>query len=62
MNDGEAEEENRDMSLMKCDNCGRIVDTDEDTACFQESFGGIDGRSEVVCLCEPCREESGDDE
>lgn len=42
------------MSLMRCDRCGRMVDTDEDPASL---FPFTMGEMPYDCLCEQCREE-----
>lgn len=41
------------MSLMRCNYCERVVDTDEDL----ESLYVTDGQ----CVCEHCREEDDDE-
>lgn len=42
------------MSLMHCDNCGRIVDTDDDPAAL---YPFTMDEMPYDCLCEQCREE-----
>lgn len=44
------------MSMMRCDGCGRMVDTDEDPESV--SYTDIWG---TPCLCEQCREEDEDE-
>lgn len=37
------------MSIARCEHCGDLVDTDEETDCYDYEACG--------CLCTPCREE-----
>lgn len=38
------------MSLLHCERCTGLIDTDDDPACFVET-----GKEEI-CLCERCRQ------
>ncbi len=41
------------MSLIKCDKCDAIIDSDEDPDCFIEN---LTGHGEDYVACERCRE------
>ena len=44
------------MSMIRCELCSRLIDSDDDPECFVEEFwtGTTPERDGV--LCEPCRE------
>lgn len=41
------------MSMIRCDECDRIFDSDDDPGCFDEDGDRV--------ICEPCREEIDDE-
>ena len=43
------------MSMDRCHDCGRAVDTDDDPGCYIE-IGNQRRLHKEVCICEPCRE------
>ena len=54
------------MSMDRCAECERPIDTDEDTDCYRKAdnpkmYWGEDGdyRCDNVCLCEGCRDQMG---
>lgn len=42
------------MSLIACQECGRIIDSDDDPDCFVE--GNYTAKRLNMVLCEQCRE------
>lgn len=45
------------MSMIQCDDCGRIFDSDEDPDCFVSERGSI----LAGVLCESCRQPTASD-
>ena len=43
------------MSMMRCEHCSNLIDTDEDVECFTRDERGRYG--EGPCLCENCRDD-----
>ena len=43
------------MSIDRCHDCGRLVDTDDDPECYIE-IGNMRRLHKETCVCEPCRE------
>lgn len=57
------------MSMDRCGECSRPIDTDEDPECYRlrsdpKRYWGDDGnyRPDNICLCAWCREAKGLDE
>lgn len=48
------------MSMERCHNCGRAIDTDFDAECYVD-IGNMRRLENIVPLCEPCRETVLDD-
>lgn len=44
------------MSLLHCERCAGLIDTDDDPECFVEI-----GHEEEICLCERCRQRHEDE-
>ena len=50
------------MSMDRCHDCGRLVDTDDDLECYVD-IGDQRWHMKEVCICESCREDRiADDE
>jgi hypothetical protein len=46
------------MSIIRCDRCSRLIDSDYDLECFCEVMDyGDDGATKTRVLCEPCRDD-----
>ena len=43
------------MSIDRCHDCRRLVDTDDDPECYVE-IGNMRRLHKEACVCEPCRE------
>lgn len=43
------------MSMIRCEDCDRIIDSDDDPECFVE-VGNMRHLYKTKILCEPCRE------
>lgn len=43
------------MSMVRCEECERFIDSDEDPECFVE-VGNMKRLHKEIILCEPCRE------
>jgi hypothetical protein len=51
------------MSMIRCDRCSRLIDSDDDPECFVQVIDhGDDGATKDAVLCEPCREKQLRDE
>lgn len=51
------------MSIIRCDRCSRLIDSDFDAECFVQVMDyGDDGATKDAVLCEPCREKQLRDE
>ena len=48
------------MSLDRCHDCERLVDTDDDPECYVE-VGNMRRLHKTICLCEFCRDEREND-
>lgn len=44
------------MSMVRCDDCSRPIDSDDDPDCFIET-----SPTTTVCLCETCRDRDDTD-
>lgn len=43
------------MSIDRCADCGRFVDTDDEPEAYID-VPGFGGDPETICCCEPCRD------
>jgi len=43
------------MSMDRCHDCDRLIDTDDDPDCYIE-VGNMRSQTKTVCVCEHCRE------
>lgn len=43
------------MSIDRCADCGRFVDTDDEPEAYIDA-PGFGGAPETICCCEPCRD------
>jgi|GEM_PF-5740201 len=43
------------MSMIRCDHCPALIDSDDDPDCFVE-VGNMRRLSETIVMCEPCRD------
>ena len=51
------------MSMIACDECGYLIDSDEDVACFVSMSILVDGaKFRDAALCGRCRDEWENDE
>jgi hypothetical protein len=47
------------MSMVCCEKCGHLIDSDEDGDCFVE-VGNMRRLHKTIILCESCREDRDD--
>lgn len=51
----------KSMSMIRCQNCEHLIDSDDDPSCFCEVMDyGDDGATKTRVLCEPCRDDKID--
>jgi hypothetical protein len=48
------------MSMILCESCDRLIDSDDDPDCFVE-VGNMRRMTSTMVLCEPCRERMEDE-
>lgn len=44
------------MSVIRCEICAHLIDSDEDPDCFVEEFWTANNEDKDAVLCEQCRE------
>jgi len=49
------------MSMIRCDGCDRVFDSDYDCDCFVE-VGNMRAQTKDVVWCQPCRERQEQDQ
>lgn len=43
------------MSMIRCDSCSELIDSDDDPSCFVE-VGNMRSQTKDMVLCESCRD------